>query len=917
MKIEKKLFVAGDVKTINRPNVNSILHLFGGWLFEAAFIGNEDLLPATNSSSKSQDNSEKSLDVPAALSRGKFELGKAEALGALCRIFCHKKTNEDISPLYLARFYLALQKGLTKKISDTLAMIFVNSGTIFKSNLEGVNIVLPQFVAALETILTEKNEVKLNHVSHGEVRRSAIQILLSIMPLPHHFKAMKKIDGNPLTVDFMDLQGRIHRLLYNALQVETDPINTQSLLGGLMLSIQEAENEEGPRSEYVNAAHLVCHRLISSWKSDLNSSLAALELLRGLARTQILQKESLECKRSLKWICDFIVVQCSRPSREHSKDLHSTIVAAFHCCKTWILHHPYLMQDKECISTVLEVIELGISGTKSQNRSSDPAVIKDQKIGQPVSRRVRDAAESLLCSLMEQVDFYTVHCGAESLSSTIDEVAYVYLSSGEMLTMLQAAQNFRYYILDNNILFGIYEDLSTYGAEQQAKVAVILRGMSSRSAWTMQLRHLPRHKSGQKTSSSNPGRPLPMEDQVAKRSFKSSFFPESIDKIPLCKADKSIPAVESVALDERSLNELDELSQMMEEQASLEQSAMMQMTNDKHDMEMASPEPCQDYQAARLLLSHFGLLKMFEPKKVVNLDNQSIPSMIPLATDNVDFINDLEKLDRQSTRTAETVYIFYMKNGQKHAEEILRNVSKADLVNGAFLDFLASLGWPVNVWHHTGWTGRLSTSWRSQHEPMVPPTLNNHGGAIFNGDHHVLYWADSESEIAFTVPTKMMDGEVEHHRLLNRQTSSSLKTDGGLNDLKIAVIWLENFDDMCNFPTEQLFTNMNQHEGQFSLKDLVLIFVHVMNNELLKVKLIGHHQGKLVLPLMSDMVLPKKCLGSMLRQTVVNLSERRRLDFDSYQPPLIKRRMLIQEIRHKYSSNLSEADLFTDLFTET
>ena len=29
---------------------------------------------------------------------------------------------------------------------------------------------------------------------------------------------MKKIDGNPLTVDFEELQGRIHKLLYNALQ---------------------------------------------------------------------------------------------------------------------------------------------------------------------------------------------------------------------------------------------------------------------------------------------------------------------------------------------------------------------------------------------------------------------------------------------------------------------------------------------------------------------------------------------------------------------------------------------------------------------------------------------------------------------------------------------------------------------------
>ena len=99
------------------------------------------------------------------------------------------------------------------------------------------------------------------------------------------------------------------------------------------------------------------------------------------------------------------------------------------------------------------------------------------------------------------------------------------------------------------------------------------------------------------------------------------------------------------------------------------------------------------------------------------------------------------------------------------------------------------------------------------------------------------------------------------------------------------------------------------------LKDVVLVFVHVMTNGLLKVKLVGH-QGKLVLPLINDMVIPKKCLGPLVRQTVVNLADRRRFDCDAYQPPLVKRRHLIQEIRYKYKSNLSEADLFTDLFAE-
>ena len=38
---------------------------------------------------------------------------------------------------------------------------------------------------------------------------------------------------------------------------------------------------------FVRATYLVCHRLISSWKTDLNISLAALELLSGLARVNI------------------------------------------------------------------------------------------------------------------------------------------------------------------------------------------------------------------------------------------------------------------------------------------------------------------------------------------------------------------------------------------------------------------------------------------------------------------------------------------------------------------------------------------------------------------------------------------------------------------------------------------------------
>ena len=67
-------------------------------------------------------------------------------------------------------------------------------------------------------------------------------------------------------------------------------------------------------------------------------------------------------------------------------------------------------------------------------------------------------------------------------------------------------------------------------------VTVIIRGPSCKSTWTMQLRHLPLHKAGDKMSLSNLGRPLAMEDNTVRPSVQPSFFPDTVDKIPLCNA---------------------------------------------------------------------------------------------------------------------------------------------------------------------------------------------------------------------------------------------------------------------------------------------------------------------------------------------------------------------------------------------
>ena len=417
------------------------------------------------------------------------------------------------------------------------------------------------------------------------------------------------------------------------------------------------------------------------------------------------QDHPVECKRAVKWICDYIVNQCSRPPPAHSKDLHSSIVAAFRCLQTWLLCHSYLLQDKECIATVMEVVEQGISGSKSRNKSDNEAIFKENKALMPASGRVKDAAESLLTCLLEQVDYFPSACGAESISSLLDEASLLRHCNKligpdgdeNVVAMSEAIQNYRYFVIDSSTVLALLEEpLCTNHPEshlqqQGAMVSVLLRTFAGRAAWTMQLRHLPRHKSGLlKNTQVNPGRPLPMTDPTAAATtttgvvggsagvaaMQPKFFPESIDQIPLCKADKSIPAVESVAGDERAVQELEHLSRLTERQAILEEQVVDKKGGGCFRMEgeCIAPEPVQNFQTARLLLSHLGLLNLASLRESGDSAGGARPRLIALETDDASFANDLEALDRTSPRTADTVHIFYMKSCQKTSEEILHNV---------------------------------------------------------------------------------------------------------------------------------------------------------------------------------------------------------------------------------------------------
>uniref|UniRef100_A0A3P9P8E5 Ral GTPase-activating protein subunit beta n=1 Tax=Poecilia reticulata TaxID=8081 RepID=A0A3P9P8E5_POERE len=1038
-----------------RPKVNSILNLFGQWLFDAALVHCKLHSGLSRDPSMTaiatqmglelrRKGSQMSTDsmVPNPLFDinefpESYETGRAEACGTLCRIFCSKKTGEDILPVYLSRFYMVLIQGL--QISDficrpVLASIILNSSSLFCTDLKGINVVVPYFIAALETIVPDRELSKFKmYVNPTDLRRASINILLAMLPLPHHFGNIKsevllegkfnEEDGWPhdQPVSFLSLRLRLVNVLIGALQTETDPTNTQLILGAMLNIVQDSAlleaigaQTETVRSQshsrtnsgisfnsggsteatspdcerpaqallrdyalpdtaaglLVRSIHLVTQRLNSQWRQDMSISLAALELLAGLAKVKV-GVDSSERKRAVSSICGYIVYQCSRPAPLQSRDLHSMIVAAFQFLCVWLTEHPGMLDEKDCLMEVLEIVELGISGSKS--RHEQEVRHKAEKEHNPASMRVKDAAEATLSCIMQVLGAFPSPSGPASTCSLLNEdtlIRYARLSA-------TGATNFRYFVLDNSVILAMLEQPLGNEQNPSPSVTVLIRGTAGRHAWTMQSHQKLLSNFGMFVPES---RPTPNDDVGIKYNVKQRPFPEEVDKIPLVKADVSIPDLDDIVSKELEIQH-SKLRSLMAKQIDYEntlerrsEELLKSKTFPDPQTECKPPLPSQEFQTARLFLSHFGFLSLEALKEPNN--SRLPPHLIGLDSSLPGFFDDVSYLDLLPCRPFDTVFIFYVRAGQKSSSEILRNVESSATVQPHFLEFLLSLGWPVDVGHHPGWTGHLDTSWSLnscfdstdlQTEEAASP--EDTGGSVFNGEKKVLYYADGLTEIAFVVPsltensglcsetstqlsfntnTDLIPGKQSNLTLeLFPNHSESLESAKKLSPLvktkrsstgksypqlgpetKVFVVWVERFDDIENFPLSDLLaetstgleasmSNSTSCRSGLLEKDVPLIFIHPLKTGLFRIGLHGA-VGKfgMVIPLVDGMVVSRRALGFLVRQTVINVCRRKRLESDLYNPPHVRRKQKITEIVQRYRNKQLEPEFYTSLFHE-
>lgn len=158
------------------PDANSVLGLFGEWLFEAITTG-----------PKADDSVDRSAESE----------GRAIAIGILCRIFSQPRTgsHSPILPTYLERFYASLHHACCMETDDLfpLVMIMISSEELFASDLAGIRVLMGSIVYGIRRLLpsTDQDLARLLgtnvRVDFGDLRRSCYKILATIFSSLNHF----------------------------------------------------------------------------------------------------------------------------------------------------------------------------------------------------------------------------------------------------------------------------------------------------------------------------------------------------------------------------------------------------------------------------------------------------------------------------------------------------------------------------------------------------------------------------------------------------------------------------------------------------------------------------------------------------------------------------------------------------------
>ncbi|KAI7897175.1 uncharacterized protein EV154DRAFT_364 [Mucor mucedo] len=353
-----------EINPTEYPDGNTILHMFSTYLFDAA----------SQSANADQES----------------QCGCAESLATLCKIFSKPQRRQPFLRTYVERFYAALTVGL--KSESCLPTILLSCTELFATDLEGVRMLVPDFISAIRMVLPKMRFDCKTNVSIDNLRLAAIKVLSTIMCLPNHFDRVELKLGwdfeQNVSSENVSLVGEQEQLVTQLIRVlYAEPVEGDSdhpflslkfyILEVLLMSLRTETSSYNMRyilhliNVYVIEDVPFCPGLVGTVVKLIQDKILTMQLpadVTLVAFDVLMDFVDLYdfVKRDSKNVARELVLALSRYvdtliSQGKLVQTYPLIVQAYDCMMKWILVSQWIIDDCDCYKAVIATLSKGIT----------------------------------------------------------------------------------------------------------------------------------------------------------------------------------------------------------------------------------------------------------------------------------------------------------------------------------------------------------------------------------------------------------------------------------------------------------------------------------------------------------------------------------------------------------------------------
>ncbi|XP_042533860.1 ral GTPase-activating protein subunit alpha-1 isoform X5 [Dipodomys spectabilis] len=519
------------------------------------------------------------------------------------------------------------------------------------------------------------------------------------------------------------------------------------------------------------------------------------------------------------------------------------------------------------------------------------------------------AARTVITHLVNHLGHYPMSGGPAMLTSQVCENHdNHYSESTELSPELFESPNIQFFVLNNTTLVSCIQirseesipggGLSAGLASANSNVRIIVRDLSGKYSWdsailygppplssfsepTSFILSLPHQEKLEESPTSNEC----LEDMTVKDGFSLQFkrFRETVPTWDTIRDEEdvldellqylgvtspeclqrtgislNIPAPQPVCISEKQENDVINaiLKQYTEEKEFVEKHFNDLNMKAVEQDEPVPQKPQSAFYYCRLLLSILGM-NSWDKRRSFHLLKK-----------NEKLLRELRNLDSRQCRETHKIAVFYVAEGQEDKHSILTNTGGSQ----AYEDFVAGLGWEVNLTNHCGFMGGLQ---KNKSTGLTTP-----------------YFATSTVEVIFHVSTRMPSDSDD----------SLTKKLRHLGNDEVHIVWSEHTRDYRRgiIPTE--FGD-------------VLIIIYPMKNHMFSIQIMKKPEVPFFGPLFDGAIVNGKVLPIMVRSTAINASRALKSLIPLYQNFYEERARYLQTIVQHHLEPTTFEDFAAQVFS--